>query len=237
MLSILISDDHLEIVKNLFNSISQKISDIKLIGIATTGKETIDYLKVYKPDILLLDLLMPDTNGFQVLDLMTKNELDYFSKTKVIIISSYLDKLYMKTNYSKYIYAAFSKPLNVEKIIYCINQVKEEINIKNIESYVSNELSKFNFKHSSIAYKYLKDSIIEVISDNYIDFNLENDIYRIIAMKYKKRNSKVIKWSIDKLIDRMYLNTDAKLLKYYFHVNYDKKPSAKLLIDTIKNNY
>lgn len=55
MCNILIADDELITVKNLFNNIVERNRNIKLIGITNNGKEVLSYMENNAPDVLLLD--------------------------------------------------------------------------------------------------------------------------------------------------------------------------------------
>lgn len=239
MISILIIDDDLNYVKNLFNHIISQNLNIRLIGIGENGNEALNLIEYYKPDVLLLDLMMPQVNGIQVLDNMLAKKDKYFPNIKIIILSSFVEKLHKNRDkeYFNYIYDIIPKPINIDKLIYCLNQIEALNSIKKIELYVNNELNKFNFNIKNAAYKYLKDTIIEVIKSNTNVFNLERDIYFNISKKYHKNNSKIIKWSIDKLMERMYLNTDIEIICEYFNFKYDTKPSTKFFIYNIAEKY
>ena len=239
MISMLIVDDNLECIKKIFNNIVREISDIKLVALGTNGNEAIEFLELYRTDVVLLDLVMPNCDGIQVIKNMIANRDMYFPNTKIIIISSYMEKIYGSdmVEYMNYIYDAMRKPIDVNRLIYNIKQIKEKNNKEKIEIYVDNTLKKFKFNVDNLSYYYLRNSIIDVIQNNYIDYNLEKDVYNKISRKYNKKNSKLIKWSIDKLIDRMYMNTSIQTLKEYFKLTDDTKPSTKFFISVIKSNY
>lgn len=59
MFNMLIADDNINFIKSLINNILISNDKIRLIKIATDGKETLDIIKKQKIDILLLDLNMP----------------------------------------------------------------------------------------------------------------------------------------------------------------------------------
>lgn len=90
MISILIIDDDLNYVKNLFNHIISQNLNIRLIGIGENGNEALNLIEYYKPDVLLLDLMMPQVNGIQVLDNMLAKKDKYFPNIKIIILSSFV---------------------------------------------------------------------------------------------------------------------------------------------------
>ena len=63
--SVLIADDHGIIVEGLRLYLQR--SDIDVLGVAHTGRETIELTQVLKPDVVLLDIRMPDMDGLQAL--------------------------------------------------------------------------------------------------------------------------------------------------------------------------
>ena len=70
MFNLLIVEDNLYYSKNLINFILRNNFNIKLVGIATNGKETLKYLisKEYNIDIILLDLKLPYYTGIELIE-------------------------------------------------------------------------------------------------------------------------------------------------------------------------
>ena len=63
-ISILIADDHTlfrDGLKALFGS----VADTTVIGEATTGAEAIRQAEKHQPDVILMDIQMPDLNGIE----------------------------------------------------------------------------------------------------------------------------------------------------------------------------
>jgi CheY-like chemotaxis protein len=61
--TILVVDDEPDIVKLV--SISLKLSDFNVIT-AASGPETLEILKTQRPDLVLLDIMMPEMSGYEV---------------------------------------------------------------------------------------------------------------------------------------------------------------------------
>ncbi len=81
---ILVADDESEIRGILKDFFVQKKYEVDL---AESGREAIDKLNAYKPDILLLDMNMPDMDGEEVLKYIDEHDLN----VGVIIITAYPD--------------------------------------------------------------------------------------------------------------------------------------------------
>lgn len=83
-IQVLIADDHLIFRMGLRSLLSGE-PNIKLVGEATTGSQTIEKFKELRPDVLLLDLRMPEGGGIAAL-----NAIRQVSRhAKILILSSY----------------------------------------------------------------------------------------------------------------------------------------------------
>lgn len=78
--SVLVVDDQPQVLR--FIEIDLKLRGFEVIS-TTSGQEALDLVKSAKPDIMLLDIIMPGIDGFNVL-----KELRTFSDLPVIAISA-----------------------------------------------------------------------------------------------------------------------------------------------------
>jgi DNA-binding NarL/FixJ family response regulator len=69
---IVIADDHSVLLESL-GALLETQPDFCVVGKAKTGTEALDTVTREQPDILLLDLAMPDVNGFEVLRTLDRN--------------------------------------------------------------------------------------------------------------------------------------------------------------------
>ena len=76
---VLIVDDIPENIQTLGEMIKDFDLDVK---IAEGGQDAIDIIDSYTPDIILLDLMMPHVNGWDVIDYVRKK----YSKNEMVII-------------------------------------------------------------------------------------------------------------------------------------------------------
>ena len=84
---------------------------------------------------------------------------------------------------------------------------------------------------------YLLESILTCIENPKLIQNLEKDIYTIVANNHTNSTYLNIKWAIDKTITSMYRYTNLDLISKYFNIEKKKKPTSKLLIQTIASKY
>ena len=82
VIKIIIADDHLMVREGL-KQLLELQGDIEVIGQADDGIQCLDMINKLKPDVVLLDINMPNMNGIQTLQVMRQNQ----NKTKVLILT------------------------------------------------------------------------------------------------------------------------------------------------------
>ena len=83
-ISVLIVDDH-DVVRRGVRGYLESQSDITIAGEATSGEEAIQMAAEYKPDVILMDLVMPGMNGVEA----TKRVRQVSTSSQVIVLTSY----------------------------------------------------------------------------------------------------------------------------------------------------
>lgn len=79
---VLIADDH-ALVRAGIRALVEKIKDVVVVGEAGKGSEALELVEELKPDLMLLDLTMPDGGGFDVLAHVKKQ----FPDIRVIVLT------------------------------------------------------------------------------------------------------------------------------------------------------
>jgi DNA-binding NarL/FixJ family response regulator len=87
MIRVAIADDH-HLVRQGIRAILEKSADIRVVGEASDGQETIELLQELTPDVLVLDIVMPRLNGTQVLERLKSMKI----ATRVVVLSMYSDE-------------------------------------------------------------------------------------------------------------------------------------------------
>jgi len=82
--NLLIVDDS-DLFRDRFAKLLSNIPDLEIIGEARDVSEAKDFIKGSKPDVVTLDIRMPNGNGIEVL----KSAKKYGNKIKVIVVTSY----------------------------------------------------------------------------------------------------------------------------------------------------
>ncbi len=87
MIRILIVDDQ-SFTRRAVQALLEKETDLEVIGQASNGSEALEIIDQLSPDVALVDLEMPEMNGFS----LTYQIAQKHSKTKVVILSSCEDR-------------------------------------------------------------------------------------------------------------------------------------------------
>lgn len=87
---VMIADDH-SLVREGIKRLLEFDGSIEVVSEASNGVECLDKLKDYLPDILLLDINMPEMNGLEVLDEIKKKDYDL----KVLILTVHNELEYL----------------------------------------------------------------------------------------------------------------------------------------------
>lgn len=90
MIRVVIAEDE-NITRHGIRLILESSSEFELVGEARTGKEAVKMVTLHKPDVLLLDIVLPELMGFEV----TRQVKDFEPKTKVLILSSHDTEIYI----------------------------------------------------------------------------------------------------------------------------------------------
>jgi DNA-binding response OmpR family regulator len=89
----------------------------------TSGAEAIELIRTQEPDVVLLDILMPDVSGTDVL-----NKVRTFSQVPVIVFTGHAEmgRAALKTGANDYVTKPFNHELLMDKVKSVLNEGKHE---------------------------------------------------------------------------------------------------------------
>jgi len=112
---ILVVDDDKIIVETIVQALEEDEYGYEMIS-ASDGFEAGLQVSHFKPDLLILDIMMPDINGYEVCQKVKSNPES--KDTKIIVLSAYLNDEAFKQMKDYGADACFSKPLPLEQLKY-----------------------------------------------------------------------------------------------------------------------
>ncbi len=89
---VVLADDH-ALVRQGFRRILEDDPGLTVVGEGGSGAEAVALAREHKPDVVVLDMAMPDMNGIQVARLILHER----PQTRVLILSMYSDEQYVRS--------------------------------------------------------------------------------------------------------------------------------------------
>ncbi len=212
-ITVLISDDNVEFA-NTLSSYLEKDEEIVIIGRAKDGEEALEMITAMRPDIVLLDVIMPHLDGLGVLERLNTMNLD---RRPICIMLSAVgqDKITQKAiSLGAQYYVV--KPFDIEVLIQRIKEIKyylpkekatyvirepkaqyidiprqEMKNEDSLEALVTNVIHEVGVPAHIKGYQYLREAIMLVVNDIDIINQITKQLYPEIAAKYHTTPSRV----------------------------------------------
>lgn len=233
MSKVLIADDDINLALTCKNFLTKE-KNIEVVDIVHNGKDAISSYIAYKPDVLVLDLKMPDMDGVEVI-----NKLSTFcgenKRNNIIVISGALNEL-MPYNTSM-VYKIMPKPFDFDNLLKNINEI-QGVNDANLLKNAIDDLF-FKLRLPSLSIKgvdYLKQAVIFCYNDEELFYNI-SIVYNMIANN--QRGSKVkpknVLWTLESLTNSYKKCVDNTFLHSMFIYYYDetRNMTPKYLIELI----
>ncbi|MBM4136520.1 MAG: response regulator transcription factor [Nitrospira sp.] len=202
---VILSDDH-QIIRDGLRSLLEKQPGIEVIAEAADGRTTVDLATKLKPDVIIMDVSMPDMNGIEA----TSRIIEKTPKIKVIALSMHSDRQFiiemLNAGASGYILkdAAFSELINA------IHAVMAN------RSYLSPEIAHImieEFKHILSKEKLSVFSILTPREREVLQLIAEGKTTKEIAFKLKV-SVKTAETYRQNIMDKLDIHTIAGLTKY-----------------------
>jgi DNA-binding NarL/FixJ family response regulator len=89
-ITVILADDH-TVVRQGLRSLLAAEQDIEIVGEAENGRQTVQMVQKLRPDVVVMDIAMPQLNGLEATRQIMREGL----ATKVLILSSYGDDEYV----------------------------------------------------------------------------------------------------------------------------------------------
>ena len=118
MITVAITDDHLMVVEGL-KTMLNNADGIQIISTYHSVNDTIDGLQIKEPQVLLLDINLPDGNGIH----LCKQLKDHYKNLKIIALSNYEDIAFIKQIIKNGANGYLIKNTNKQELITAIKTV------------------------------------------------------------------------------------------------------------------
>ena len=88
-ITIILADDH-AVVRSGLRMLLDAQSDMRIVAEASNGREALELIQSMKPDVVLMDIMMPEMNGIEA----TRRIKREFENTAVLALTMYEDEQY-----------------------------------------------------------------------------------------------------------------------------------------------
>jgi two-component system, NarL family, response regulator NreC len=116
--TIVLADDH-HIVRQGFRSLLENQDGFSVVAEAGDGLEAVKLTAAFKPDVLVVDLVMPCLNGLEVTRQIAKQS----PNTRAIILSMYMDEPYVIEALQNGAWGYVLKESNISDLVKAIREV------------------------------------------------------------------------------------------------------------------
>lgn len=259
-LNVAIADDNQRTVSAL-DRLLKEDKDIQVVGTAADGEAAFQLIREKKPDIMLLDLIMPGIDGLSLME-KVRNELSGSKIPRFIVMSGIrsenVTEQAIQSGASYYII----KPFDNEMIVNRIKQIggaaqspayriaesscsmaQTPSEPANLEQEVTDMIHELGVPAHIKGYQYLREAIIMCVEDMDLLNSITKILYPDIAKKFQTTPSRVeraIRHSIEVAWNRGRMETIDEMFGYTVNSGKGKPTNSEfiaLIADRIRLKY
>ncbi len=125
-ISVLIVDDHTVVRKGLRSLLSGEKYGIEVIGEASNGNEAVQKVEELRPDVILMDLVMPGKSGIEAI----KEIKEIQPHARILVLTSFADDENVKSAIKSGAYGFLLKDTSPNELVQTIHSVfKDKLTI------------------------------------------------------------------------------------------------------------
>ncbi|KMT21360.1 sporulation transcription factor Spo0A [Clostridium cylindrosporum] len=249
-IKILIADDNKEFSSILSQYLKEQ-KDFEVVAIANDGLEAVEFVGNYRPDVLVLDIIMPHLDGLGVLEKI--NSMNGINIPKVIVLSAVgQDKITQRAinlGAEYYVVKPFDMDIFSKRIrqMFSLGSMQQEIrrtpslvmpeshvfsNVNSLEAEITNIIHEIGVPAHIKGYLYLREAIQMVVKDIELLSAVTKELYPSIAKKYNTTASRVeraIRHAIEVAWSRGQVETINRIFGYTVHNDKGKPTNSEFI--------
>lgn len=246
-ISVLIADDNIEFGDLLNDYINQE-GDLHVVGIARDGLNALEMIKKLEPDVVILDIIMPNLDGIGVLEKITQVQLN--KKPLFLMLSAVGQDIFIQKAITLGAEYYMVKPFDVEVLVSRVRQLYKEKRIyannqiiafskfdqstalrpepvRNLELEVTNLMHEVGIPTHMSGYQYIREAILQTVNNAKVFNSITKVLYPKVAERFGTTPQKVeraIRNAIESAWSRG--NPDSIDSLFGYTINYSKgKPT------------
>ena len=135
MIRVIVVDDEPDVSEVLCEFL--KIKEIQVVGRGKNGNDAFELYKKLSPDIVMMDLVMPNYDGFYGI----KKIREHDPKSKIMIISASLTPSYVKRLLELNVDCISLKPYDLSNVIEIIHKIAHNIEVQKVPNIFQRQLN------------------------------------------------------------------------------------------------
>lgn len=191
---ILIANENAEESQRIFEKLTKE-KDLFDVKIANDGKSAIDLIKENDFNLLILDLVLPEVDGFEVIE--TAKEIN--KNIDIIVMSALASDIFVKKATTLGVSYFMLKPISLDVLLKRVNDIfSDSVQVENktfsskeIEEKITNIFITVGIPAHIKGYQFLREAIKLSMGNPEIINSITKKLYPSIAEKFDTSASKV----------------------------------------------
>lgn len=191
--------------------------EFEVMGVAADGEEALQIASESRPDIIILDLLLPQYDGISILDLISVRYTD----CKAFVATGFISNYIISALAARRVSALLKKPCSAQCVVDRINEVLQEIDIPledkipDLQQRITAMIHAIGVPANIKGYRYLREAIKLAVEDLDRINNMTEYIYKPIALA-DNSTPKRVRTAIMRAIEIAWDRGDLDTLQSFF---------------------
>ena len=191
--------------------------EFEVVGVAADGQEALQMASENRPDIIILDLLLPQYDGISVLDLISVRYTD----CKVFVATGFISNYVISALAARRVSALLKKPCTAQCVVDRINETLQqsdvpiEERVPDLQQEITKMIHDIGVPAHIKGYRYLREAIKLAAEDMDRINNITECIYKPIALS-NGSTPKRVRCAIRSAIEIAWDRGDLDILQSFF---------------------
>jgi len=244
---IIVAEDNRNLCQILQDYI-QREENFELLGVAYNGLEAWELIQKNEPDLIIMDLVMPNLDGLEVLERI--NARTSVPRPKVIMLTAFGHETLTHQAMLMGVDYFILKPFDLEILGKRIKTLTQDVEVSNhslpqtcsavapvgktvnISFEVTTMMHQLGIPAHVKGYQYIRDAILMVIEDVSLLGAVTKELYPAIAKKYNTAPSRVergIRHAIELAWERGHMETLKRIFGYSMNIERQKPTNSEFI--------